>query len=133
MKDCFDVTSDVISLINVPEVLAEINGKIYADDRPDGSQAIDIVVNCLGINNTQNQNGSGNVNIYAKNLDSGRPNSIVLRRLCRLISLCLDGQYRDTFNVSILDAGIVYKDTDGSHFVNIPFNYRSIQTNFKKI
>lgn len=133
MKDSFDVTADVISLFNVPAIKAMITGEIYADDRPDGSALIDIVVNCFGITNNAIQKSSPNVNIYAPNLLSGGKDSIKLRAIAKAIIPLLDTQFKDTFHTDVEDAGSLIRDPDGGWFYNIPVNYYSIQTNFKNL
>lgn len=133
MKDSFDVTADIISLFDVPAIRNLITGDIYADDRPDNSQLIDIVVNSLGITNRQQQKGSGNVNIHVPNLPSGRKDSRTLRTITKALKPHLDTQFRETFHTDIEDAGALLQDTDGTWFYNIPINYYSIQTNFKNI
>jgi hypothetical protein len=133
MKDSFDVVADVISLIGTPDIKAMINGGIYADERPNNSQSIDVVVNCLGVINDQVQIGSGNVNIFAPNLESGKSNSILLRAIARAIREKIDTQYRSTFSTRIEESGQIITDTDGSRFYNQPFTYRSIQENYKNI
>lgn len=133
MKDGFDLTADVISLFDVPAIKNLITGGIYADDRPDNSDLIDVVVNSLGITNRQQQKGSGNVNVHAPNLPSGRKDSRTLRTIAKALMPYLDTQSRDTFRTDIDDGGTLLQDTDGTWFYNIPINYYSIQTNFKKI
>lgn len=133
MKDSFDVTADVISLINVPVIKNLITGDIYADDRPDGSVLIDIVVNCFGTTNSAIQKASPNVNIYAPNLPSGRKDSVKLRSIAKALMPLLDTQFKATFHTDVEDSGSLIRDTDGGWFYNIPINYYSIQTNFKNI
>jgi len=132
MKDAFDVTADVISLINIPAIKAMITGSITADDRG-STNLIDIVVNCFGITNGQKQKASPNVNIYAPNLSSGKKDAIKLRAVAKALILLLDSQYKNTFYVTVEDAGSLIQDADGNWFYNIPLNYNSIQTNFKNI
>ena len=133
MKDSFDLTGDIISLIDYPAIKSMITGGIYADDRPDNSQLIDIVVNSLGVTNRQFQKGSGNVNVHVPNLPSGRKDSVRLRSISKALKPYLDAQFRDTFHTDIDDGGALLQDTDGSWFYNIPINYYSLQENFKNL
>jgi hypothetical protein len=133
MKDSFDVTADIISLFNVPGINALLTGEIYADDRPNDSKLIDVVVNCLGITNTAMQRGSANINIHAPNLPSGGKDSITLRSIAKAIIPYVDTQFKNTFHTDIDDGGTIMRDSDGTWFYNIPVNYYSVQTNFKNI
>lgn len=133
MKDSFDFTSDVITLINTPVIKAMITGGIYADDRPNNSKVIDIVVNCLGVTNRWNQKGSGNVNIYVPNLPSGRKDSGTMRTIAKAVLPLIESQNRATFQTDVEDGGTPMQDTDGSWFYNIPFNYYSIQEKYKNV
>jgi len=132
MKDAFDVTADVISLINVPAVKALITGGITADDRG-STNLVDIVVNCFGITNNPIQKASPNVNIYAPNLSSGKKDAIKLRTIAKALIPLLDTQFRPTFHTDVEDSGSLIQDADGNWFYNIPINYYSIQTNFNNI
>jgi hypothetical protein len=133
MKDSFDVTADIISLIDIPAIKAMITGGIYADARPDNSELIDIVVNCFGINNIAIQKASPNINIYAPNLPSGSKDLIKLRAIAKAIFPLIDTQFKETFHTDVDDAGTLSKNSDGTWFYNIPVNYYSVQTNFKNI
>ena len=133
MKDSFDVTADIISLFNVPAITNLLTGSIYADDRPNDSKLIDVVVNCLGVTNTAIQRGSANINIHAPNLESGRKDSVKLRSIAKAIIPYVDTQFKPTFHTDIDDGGTVMQDRDGTWFYNIPVNYYSVQTNFKNI
>lgn len=133
MKDSFDVPADIITLINVPAITNLITGGIYADDRPDDSKLIDIVVNCFGVTNRWNQKSSPNVNIHAPNLPSGRKDSVSLRRIAKAIIPLLESQNRPTFQTDVEDGGEALQDRDGNWFYNIPVNYYSIQEKYKNI
>jgi hypothetical protein len=133
MKDWFDVCTDAISLFDVPEFKSNITGNIYMNDRPGGSKLIDVVVNCLGITNEPMQQGSGNANIYAPNLDSGRPDTITLRRVAKALMPYLDHQNRATFQTNLEEGGKLSQNTDGSWYFNIPFEYYSNQEKFYNV
>lgn len=133
MKDRFDVAEDIIFLIDTPEVRAMLSGGIYADDRPGGSSDIDIVVKSTGITNQQFQVGTANVNIYVPDLSSGRKDTMVFRKIFRVLKPLLDAQYKDTFHTHIDDGGGFIQDSDGSWFYNVPVNYYSVQTNYQNL
>jgi len=139
MKDGFDVTIDVRNLLNVPAITTMLGaeGKIYQNERPSGRTAItDIVINVLGINNYEIQKGSGNINGYVPSITVGTQkmaDQAKLMTLCRAIVPLIDSQYKTTFQTWIDDSPTILQDTDGTWFVNIPFEYQSIQNNYQNI
>ncbi len=136
MKDNFDMVQDIRSLINVPAITSLIDGKIYPNIRPDNSQKADLVVNGLGVTNTQQQIGSGNINGYVPKINQGGilvADQARLKTLGKAIVDLVDGVYKDSFRVYVEDTPEIVRDTDGSYFVNIGFKYYSIQEEFKTI
>lgn len=140
MKDGFDVVNDVRSLINLPAVTGQINGKIWPDIRPNNSKKTDIVINCNSISNSVDQIGFGNVNIYVPTITETvdgvqwtKPDHYRLNSLCKLIAPYIDAQWRETFRTEVEDSGNIFQDTDGSWFVNIGFKYYSLQSNYQNI
>lgn len=135
MKDVFDMVTDVRSLINIPSITSTINGKIYPNLRPDGRASFaDLVVNGLGITNTQQQIGSGNVNGYvpAITVDGAKvPDQARLNALGKAIAALIDNVYKDDFRVFVDGGPEPMRDTDGSYFVNVPYKYYSIQNNYQ--
>jgi hypothetical protein len=141
MKDGFDLVTDIRSLVNVPTVLALINGKIYSSLRPNNSTKTDIVINGTTISNTQDQIGYGNVNIYvpgimAANGNGGQqlfPDMAKMSSLCKAITPFVETQFRTSFRTEVQDAGNIYQDTDDTWFVNIRIKYMAIQNNYQNI
>lgn len=139
MKDSFDVTIDVKSLVTAPAIATILGstGKIFQTERPSGREAmIDLVINCLGITNTSIQKGSGNINGYVPAIISEgvkMADQAKLMTLSRTVISLVDAQYKNSFQTWIEDTPTIMQDTDGSYFVNIPFEYQSIQDNFKNI
>ena len=138
MKDSFDITIDVRGLLNVPAIttLLGADGKIFQTERPTGrTNFTDIVINALGITNTSLQKGSGNVNCYVPTITSGSvkvADQAKMMALSRAVIALIDEQYKATFQTWVDSAQSVLQDTDGSYFVNIPFEYQSVQ-NYKNI
>jgi len=68
MKDSFDVNSVLYGLLKGSAVSGAINGGIYIDDdRPDDSDAEDVVVNNINVSqDCSPQTGVSNVNVYVK-------------------------------------------------------------------
>jgi hypothetical protein len=139
MKDCFDVTTDVRGLLNVPSItnLLGPNGNIYQTERPSGrANMTDLVINCLGVTNEALQKGSGNINAYAPAIVSNTvklADQLRLSALAKAIIPLIDAQYKSSFQTWLDEVPTVMQDTDGSYFVNIPFEYQSVQTEFKNI
>lgn len=139
MKDSFDVMADVISLIDKPEVTNLIDGSIWSNARPDNSSKTDIVVGCSAPSNEQRQVSYGYVNIYVPVMaaldGAGKP--LVgygkMKTLGKVVSQLLDTQFGDTFQVVVEEAPDIERDTDGSLFVHISFQYSSYQTDYKNI
>lgn len=139
MKDAFDVILDVRTLLD-KQVIAKAYGKpvdVWNNERPSGrAELSDIVINCLGISNSAIQKGSGNINCYVPSIQSGgqkMADQLGLMALSRVIIPLVDVQYRASFITWLEDAPNILQDTDGSYFVNIPFEYQSIQDNYKNI
>jgi hypothetical protein len=136
MKDGFDITIDVRNMLNVPAILTLLgtDGKIYQTERPAGRALMtDIVINALGITNTSIQKGSGNVNCYVPVIPTSKlANQSAMMTLSRAVIALIDEQYKLTFQTWVDSSPVVLQDTDGSYFVNIPFEYQAIQ-NYKNI
>jgi beta-galactosidase/beta-glucuronidase len=141
MKDAFDIIKDIRSLINVQAVTSLLTGAIWSDFRPDNRQLkSDIVVNSLGITNTQMQVGFANVNVYVpksqQTIDGVSqlyPDQAKMLQMGKLLVPLLETQWRDTFHTEVEDPGTTVKDTDGSYFISIRVKYYSVQDNYKNI
>lgn len=135
MKDAIDVTIDIRSLINVPEVTSLINGAIFQTEKPSRRAHLsDIVINCSSITNNQDQVGRVNVAVYWPNLSNGLADQANLTRVGKVVARFLDSRQMDEFRAEIEnDGGVIVKDADGSNFYNIRCVYRSIQDNYKNI
>lgn len=136
MKDVFDMVTDVRSLINIPAITNLIDGKVYPSIRPDGSVKSDIVVNGLNITNTQDQIGSGNINVFVPKISSGGVlvnDQARIMSICKAISSYVNDQYRASFRLKVMGASSLERDTDGSYFGNIRYKYYSLQSDFKQI
>lgn len=143
MKDSFDMVTDVRSLINVPAVTELLEeGKIYPHVRPTGrSGKMDIVVNALGVNNAQMQQGTTNINIYVPSIKATQedgsiqylPDYVRLNALMKIVQPLVESQYRETFNTEVTDPGTLMQDADGSWFVSMQLTCRSFQKNYQNI
>lgn len=131
MKDVFDMLTDVRSLLNVPALTSLIDGKVYSSIRPDGSTKADVVINGLGLTQTQDQIGSGNINIYVPKITSGTtqvPDQARMSALGKIVAGLIKAVYKPSFRVFLDGQPEPIKDTDGSYYVNVRFKYYSMQS-----
>ena len=73
MKDCSSIDTDDILYKIVKEAVTswkvKISGGVFVQgERPDDSEAEDIVINTITVTHDKPQTGTSNVNIYAKDL-----------------------------------------------------------------
>ena len=130
MKDLFDMITDVRSLINVPAFTSLIDGKVYPSIRPDNSTKVDSVVNGLSLTQTQQQIGSGNINIYVPKINSGGALVVDQSRmstLSKIVANLIKAVYMPTFRVFLDSQAEMIRDTDGSYYVTVRFKYYSFQ------
>ena len=94
MKQVFDTDTTLFqTLSNYPALTSELSGGVYLRQRPDNSEAEDIVINTITL--TQEfapQLGTSNVNIYVKDItvthdgkSSKMPNVTRLRTLSGIV------------------------------------------------
>lgn len=136
MKDCFDAAEDVRSLINVPEVLGLLNGKIYTFKRPDGSSSSDIVIGVLSGDNFQIQTLLVNVRIYVPLINSDGKmvaDQSKFAVISKAVFPLLDDHYGDSFWTEAEEESGLIRQPDGTYFQLIKVTYRSIQDNYKNI
>lgn len=130
MKDVFDMVTDVRSLLNVPALTGQIDGKVYPSIRPDGSAKCDVVVNGLGLTQTQDQIGSGNINIHVPKIKSSGvevPDQARMSALGKIAAGLIKAVYKASFRVFLDSQPVPVKDSDGSYYVNIRYKYYSLQ------
>ena len=109
MKDAIDVTIDIRSLINVPEVTSLINGDIFQTERPSKRAGLsDIVINCSSVTNNQDQVGRVNVAVYWPNLSNGLADQANLTRVGKVVASFLDCRWMEEFRTEIeKDGGVI--------------------------
>lgn len=142
MKDGFDIVKDIKALINIPSIIALLDGgKVDMSVKSTAPTFKGVVINALGINNEADQVGFGNINCYAPALQipigdnkySQLPDQQALSNLAKAITPLVDEQYKPTFRCWIEEAANIMQDTDGSYFANVKFRYQSIQSNYTNI
>lgn len=131
MKHCSSIDTDDILFKIVSEAVASgkvvINGGVFTQgERPDDSEAEDIVINTITVTHDKPQTGTSNVNIYAKDLKlriKGKEQRKADRERLRTIGDALVA-YLDAQNIADLEywieSDIVIKELEVSqHYRNI--------------
>lgn len=135
MKHCSSIDTDDILFKIVSEAVASgkvvINGGVFTQgERPDDSEAEDIVINTITVTHDKPQTGTSNVNIYAKDLKlriKGKEQRKADRERLRTIGDALVA-YLDAQNIADLEywieSGIVIKELEvNQHYRNIRISW----------
>lgn len=128
MKQVFDTDTTLFqTLSNYPALTSELSGGVYLRQRPDNSEAEDIVINTITL--TQEfapQLGTSNVNIYVKDITvthdgkpSKMPNVTRLRTLSGIVMEALRGAYVAGLAMRIESQSVIDEPAISQHFVNI--------------
>ena len=131
MKYCSSIDTDDILFKIVSEAVTSgkvvINGGVFTQgERPDDSEAEDIVINTITVTHDKPQTGTSNVNIYAKDLKlriKGKEQRKADRERLRTIGNALVA-YLDAQNIADLEywieSDIVIKELEvNQHYRNI--------------
>lgn len=135
MKHCSSIDTDDILFKIVSEVVTSgkvvINGGVFTQgERPDDSEAEDIVINTITVTHDKPQTGTSNVNIYAKDLKlriKGKEQRKADRERLRTIGDALVA-YLDAQNIADLEywieSDIVIKELEvNQHYRNIRISW----------
>ena len=135
MKHCSSIDTDDILFKIVSEAVTSgkvvINGGVFTQgERPDDSEAEDIVINTITVTHDKPQTGTSNVNIYAKDLKlriKGKEQSKADRERLRTIGDALVA-YLDAQNIADLEywieSDIVIKEHEvNQHYRNIRISW----------
>ena len=135
MKHCSSIDTDDILFKIVSEAVTSgkvvINGGVFTQgERPDDSEAEDIVVNTITVTHDKPQTGTSNVNIYAKDLKlriKGKEQRKADRERLRTIGDALVA-YLDAQNIADLEywieSDIVIKELEvNQHYRNIRISW----------
>lgn len=135
MKYCSSIDTDDILFKIVSEAVTSgkvvINGGVFTQgERPDGSEAEDIVINTITVTHDKPQTGTSNVNIYAKDLKlriKGKEQRKADRERLRTIGNALVA-YLDAQNIADLEywieSDIVIKELEvNQHYRNIRISW----------
>lgn len=135
MKHCSSIDTDDILFKIVSEAVTSgkvvINGGVFTQgERPDDSEAEDIVINTITVTHDKPQTGTSNVNIYAKDLklrikgkEQRKADRERLRTIGDALVACLDAQ-----NIADLEywieSDIVIKELEvNQHYRNIRISW----------
>lgn len=135
MKHCSSIDTDDILFKIVSEAVTSgkvvINGGVFTQgERPDDSEAEDIVINTITVTHDKPQTGTSNVNIYAKDLKlriKGKEQRKADRDRLRTIGDALVA-YLDAQNIADLEywieSDIVIKELEvNQHYRNIRISW----------
>lgn len=135
MKYCSSIDTDDILFKIVSEAVTSgkvvINGGVFTQgERPDDSEAEDIVINTITVTHDKPQTGTSNVNIYAKDLKlriKGKEQRKADRERLRTIGSALVA-YLDAQNIADLEywieSDIVIKELEvNQHYRNIRISW----------
>lgn len=135
MKYCSSIDTDDILFKIVSEAVTSgkvvINGGVFTQgERPDDSEAEDIVINTITVTHEKPQTGTSNVNIYAKDLKlriKGKEQRKADRERLRTIGNALVA-YLDAQNIADLEywieSDIVIKELEvNQHYRNIRISW----------
>lgn len=135
MKYCSSIDTDDILFKIVSEAVTSgkvvINGGVFTQgERPDDSEAEDIVINTITVTHDKPQTGTSNVNIYAKDLMlriKGKEQRKADRERLRTIGNALVA-YLDAQNIADLEywieSDIVIKELEvNQHYRNIRISW----------
>lgn len=135
MKYCSSIDTDDILFKIVLEAVTSgkvvINGGVFTQgERPDDSEAEDIVINTITVTHDKPQTGTSNVNIYAKDLKlriKGKEQRKADRERLRTIGNALVA-YLDAQNIADLEywieSDIVIKELEvNQHYRNIRISW----------
>lgn len=135
MKHCSSIDTDDILFKIVSEAVTSgkvvINGGVFTQgERPDDSEAEDIVINTITVTHDKPQTGTSNVNIYAKDLKlriKGKEQRKADREHLRTIGDALVA-YLDAQNIADLEywieSDIVIKELEvNQHYRNIRISW----------
>ena len=130
MKHCSSIDTDDILFKIVSEAVTSgkvvINGGVFTQgERPDDSEAEDIVINTITVTHDKPQTGTSNVNIYAKDLKlriKGKEQRKADRERLRTIGDALVA-YLDAQNIADLEywieSDIVIKELEAVSYTHL--------------
>lgn len=128
MKSSIDILSNLYQLLNVTAVTDVISGDIYIGDIPDGNQLENISIQTLTNSNQYLQSGFINLNIYLKEIESGRANLAKFKQLINIIIPLVKDTQTDEVYFQIDDDKGIFKDQDrdSMYFYNLKLTFQTL-------
>lgn len=128
MKSSIDILSNLYQLLNVTAVTDVISGDIYIGDIPDGNQLENISIQTLTNSNQYLQSGFINLNIYLKEIESGRANLAKFKQLINIIIPLIKDTQTDEVYFQIDDDKGIFKDQDrdSMYFYNLKLTFQTL-------
>lgn len=129
MRSSLDVLSALYKIVNVQPVTDELAGKVYIGDYPSISQSEDVTLNTLNNRNDYLQTGFLNLNLYMKQVSSGRPNLKRFKELMDIIIPMVEDTNDGIYHFQIDDDKGVFKDKDRDemYFYNLRLEFQTIK------
>jgi hypothetical protein len=133
----FDYVNIVYQKLIAPTFLtaAMLTGEVRKYNRSLDSNAEDIVINSLPVNNNQLQSGIVNVNVHVPNIqdngltgqDNSQPNIKRIKEISDLVILALDNTFGSFYNCTVQQQNLIQDKDD--FFNNIRLQINSINNN----
>lgn len=132
MKQTFDTDLILYQILNGSStILSAISGGVYIDERPDGSEAEDIVVNTIDL--TQEyapQSGTSNVNIHVSDIDvqingiqQKKKNRERLKSLTTIVLDALKFAKIEGLSLVVTNQTTIKESTINQHYTNIRIDW----------
>lgn len=128
MKQTFDTDSILYQILNGSQaIISAISGGVYIDERPDGSESEDIVVNTIDL--TQEyapQLGTSNVNIHVSDIDvqingiqQKKKNRERLKSITTIVLDALKSNKIEGLTLIVTNQTTIKEPSINQHYVNI--------------
>ena len=127
MKSSLDIIEELYQVINVAAIKSIISGKVYNGERPSSSELEDITIQTLANSSDYLQQGFININIYAEQLEAGRPNLAKFKQVIDVLIPMLDDIKSNEITIQIDDDKGVFKDQDKDdiYFYNLRLRFQT--------
>ncbi|MBD0822640.1 hypothetical protein [Aestuariibaculum marinum] len=128
MKSTLDILSALFKLVNVPAVTNVITGKVYIGTPPDTSQLEDIGLNTLTNPKAYLQTGFANLNLFTKEVESGRADLARIKELINIIMPLVEDAVSDGVFFQIDDDKGNFKDDDkdSMYYYNLRLTFQTL-------
>lgn len=131
-KTEFDAKQWILELINTSPLKAFVNGKVYKNRRPAGSQLEDVVINAIVMDNRFLQDGAFNVNCYVPykrvtidNVVNFLPNEERSKAIADVAYPVFDNVFKEKFNLTIERVEVIEVDEEKASYVNFRINLKA--------